>query len=192
MFAGSASWSVRQSIYEAFRCWVCRLIARNTLVRTCVLTLGVSTVSVLEAAHSVSLPPSTASSIMSDHAADHTEGDTHTEWNDAANSSVDPAQRAQIKTFCSVTGADADSALHVLEAHNWDMDRSVMFFLEGGVSAPRQNIPALAAPSAGYQAAAAPTDFIDLDADAHVPAEQTHHPAEAVSSAPPNDHEVRL
>lgn len=35
-----------------------------------------------------------------------------------------------IATFQSVTGADTATAQHVLEAHAWDLNRSVEFFLE--------------------------------------------------------------
>ncbi|KAL0025751.1 hypothetical protein WJX77_008951 [Trebouxia sp. C0004] len=122
---------------------------------------------------------------MSDHDDLGTEADMG--FNSAA-SSADPAQRAQIKTFCSVTGADADSAQHVLEAHNWDMDRSVMFFLEGGASAPRQNQPAPAAPAvprAAYHSAPEP---IDLDDEMSVPAQP--QPAHATGFAPPSEHEL--
>ncbi len=130
---------------------------------------------------------------MSDHAADDVGNDADMEWNDPTASSADPAQKAQIKMFCSVTGADANSALHVLEAHNWDMDRSVMFFLEGGASAPRQSRLANTATSAGVQAAQKP---IDLDNDDHddgvqAPAAQ-QLPEQAVGAAPPSDHEVVL
>ena len=123
---------------------------------------------------------------MSDHDDLGTEADM--EFNSAA-SSADPAQRAQIKTFCSVTGADADSALHVLEAHNWDMDRSVMFFLEGGASAPRQNQPAPAAPAAPRASFHSAQEPIDLDDEAPVPAQP--QPAHATGFAPPSEHEVR-
>lgn len=122
---------------------------------------------------------------MSDHDDLGTEADM--EFNSAA-SSADPAQRAQIKTFCSVTGADADSALHVLEAHNWDMDRSVMFFLEGGASAPRQNQPAPAAPAAPRASFHSAQEPIDLDDEAPVPAQP--QPAHATGFAPPSEHEL--
>ena len=36
----------------------------------------------------------------------------------------------QIATFQGVTGADVATAQHVLEAHAWDLNRSVEFFLE--------------------------------------------------------------
>lgn len=35
-----------------------------------------------------------------------------------------------LATFQSVTGADVATAQHVLEAHAWDLNRSVEFFLE--------------------------------------------------------------
>ena len=123
---------------------------------------------------------------MSDHEDLGTDADM--EFTSAA-SLADPAQRAQIKTFCSVTGADADSALHVLEAHNWDMDRSVMFFLEGGASAPRQNQPAPAAPAPPRAAFHSAQEPIDLDDEVSVPAQP--QPAHATGSAPPSEHEVR-
>ncbi len=37
-----------------------------------------------------------------------------------------------IQTFSSVTGADAVTAQHVLEAHAWDVNNGVEFFLEQG------------------------------------------------------------
>lgn len=123
---------------------------------------------------------------MSDHDDLGIEADM--EFNSAAPS-ADPAQRAQIKTFCSVTGADADSALHVLEAHNWDMDRSVMFFLEGGASAPRQNQPSPAAPAAPRAASHSAQEPIDLDDEVSEPAQT--QPAHATGFAPPSEHEVR-
>ena len=111
--------------------------------------------------------------------------DANLDWNETAVFSADPAQRAQIKTFCSVTGADADSALHVLEAHNWDMDRSVMFFLDGGTASSGQSGPSRA--SAAPSGAAATHEPINLDAEEPA-SEGQQHPSEA---APPNEHEVR-
>ena len=35
-----------------------------------------------------------------------------------------------IETFTSITGADAPTAQHVLEAHGWDLNRGIEFFLE--------------------------------------------------------------
>ena len=127
---------------------------------------------------------------MSDRGSEDLREGAGMEWNAPAASSADPAQRTQIKTFCSVTGADADSAVHVLEAHNWDMDRSVMFFLEGGAAAPRQNQPAPAAPAAS-RAAQVAQEPIDLDNEVHVSAVQQPH-AEAMGTAPPSEHEVSL
>jgi hypothetical protein len=39
-------------------------------------------------------------------------------------------QEGLIETFQSVTGADVATAQHVLEAHAWDLNRGVEFFLE--------------------------------------------------------------
>lgn len=39
-----------------------------------------------------------------------------------------------IGTFSSVTGADVVTAQHVLEAHAWDLNNSVEFFLEQGIN----------------------------------------------------------
>ena len=39
-----------------------------------------------------------------------------------------------IETFSSITGADAATAEHVLEAHAWDLNNSVNFFLEQGAA----------------------------------------------------------
>lgn len=125
--------------------------------------------------------------IMSDHV-DDAAGDPGAGWDVSTASSVDPAQREQINMFCSVTGADADSALHVLEAHNWDMDRSVMFFMESGGPAPHTSRPAstAAAPVSVQHTSEGATD---LD-EAPPPIEQ-QHPSEAVGIAPPYGHEVR-
>lgn len=41
-------------------------------------------------------------------------------------------QQELIGTFSSVTGADAITARHVLEAHAWDLNNGVEFFLEQG------------------------------------------------------------
>lgn len=105
----------------------------------------------------------------------------------ASRSVDDPARSGQVQTFCSVTGADADTAVHVLEAHNWDMDRSVMFFLEGG--APAQPTTA-AHPSVRveYQAAQAPI-VVDEDSPP-VASRQPAFPASAVASAPPSEQDV--
>ena len=125
---------------------------------------------------------------MSDHSDNDLRDIDDAQWNESAASSTDPAQRQHIKTFCSVTGADADSALHVLEAHNWDMDRSVMFFMEGGVPAPRQSNAAYPAtgPASRQQVTQAPI-AIDDDLSA---LETIARPAEATASAPPSQHEV--
>lgn len=128
---------------------------------------------------------------MSDHSAEHAGADADGGWNDSTASSADPAQRQQIKLFCSVTGADADSALHVLEAHNWDMDRSVMFFMEGGAPAPQQSRfgSTAVAPAPVQQAAA--EGPIDLDEDPPSAPFELPRPSEAVGTAPPNQHEVQ-
>lgn len=129
---------------------------------------------------------------MSDHSAEHAGADADAGWNDSTASSVDPAQRGQIKLFCSVTGADADSALHVLEAHNWDMDRSVMFFMEGGAPAPQQHsrfASTAVAPAPMQQTAA--EEPIDLDEDPPSAPFELPRPSEAVGTAPPNQHEVQ-
>ena len=129
---------------------------------------------------------------MSEHSIEHTGRDADG-WNDSTASSVDPAQTGQIKLFCSVTGADADSALHVLEAHNWDMDRSVMFFMEGGAPAPvppqSRLASTAAAPVPAQQVAA--EGPIDLDDDPPSAPLGPQHPSEAVGTAPPNQHEVQ-
>lgn len=128
---------------------------------------------------------------MSDHSAEHA-GDTDG-WNHSTASSVDPAQRGQIKLFCSVTGADADSALHVLEAHNWDMDRSVMFFMEGGAPAPAPPQSRLASTAAAHAPAQqiATEGPIELDDDPPSADVDSQRPSEAVGTAPPNQHEVQ-
>lgn len=129
---------------------------------------------------------------MSDRSAEHAGGDADG-WNDSTASSGDPAQRGQIKLFCSVTGADADSALHVLEAHNWDMDRSVMFFMEGGGLAPappQSRIASTAAAPIPAQQIAAEGP-IDLDDDPPSAPLGQQRPSEAIGTAPPNQHEVQ-
>ena len=128
---------------------------------------------------------------MSDHSAGNARGGADADWNDSTASSVDPAQRGQIKLFCSVTGADADSALHVLEAHNWDMDRSVMFFMEGGAPAPQQSRLASTTAASASVLQTAAEGPIDLDEDLPSAPVEPQRPSEAVGSAPPNQHEVR-
>ena len=126
---------------------------------------------------------------MSDHSAEHAGGDA----DESTAFSADPAHRGQIKLFCSVTGADADSALHVLEAHNWDMDRSVMFFMEGGGPAPappQSRIASTAAAPIPAQQIAAEGP-IDLDDDPPSAPLEPQRPSEAVGTAPPNQHEVQ-
>jgi hypothetical protein len=39
-----------------------------------------------------------------------------------------------VSTFIAVTGADDETAKHVLEAHAWDLNNSVEFFLEQGAN----------------------------------------------------------
>ena len=130
---------------------------------------------------------------MSDRARHDLDSDAAAGWGESATSSIEPGQQAQIKTFTSVTGADDETALHVLEAHNWDVDRSVMFFLEGGAPAQPQArpAPALAAPSAppapsGVHAA----NPIDLDNDAELNAPQHNQPAQTTGVGPPSQQEV--
>lgn len=41
-----------------------------------------------------------------------------------------------ISTFQSITGADEKTAEHVLEAHAWDLNRGVNFFMESANSIP--------------------------------------------------------
>lgn len=128
-------------------------------------------------------------SSMSDHAIEDLRGDQDTDWTSAA-SAVDSVQQDKIEMFCSVTGADADSAMRVLDAHNWDMDRSVVYFMEGGAPAvaQQQSRPphTAAAPGRSHQLA---EDPINLDDDLH-PLEP-QRPAEATGAAPPSQHEVR-
>lgn len=50
------------------------------------------------------------------------------------------AENDLVSLFSSVTGADAPTAQHVLEAHGWDLNNSVNFFLEqsgAAIPAPR-------------------------------------------------------
>ena len=134
---------------------------------------------------------------MSDRSRHDLDSDAAGGWGESATSSVEPGQQAKIKTFTSVTGADDDTALHVLEAHNWDVDRSVMFFLEGGPSAQPQprsvpapsGLPAASAPPApsAVRVADAP---IDLDDDPEQNASEHHQQAHASGAAPPSQQEV--
>ena len=41
-----------------------------------------------------------------------------------------------VDMFQSITGADAATAEHVLEAHAWDLTRGINFFMEGGTAVP--------------------------------------------------------
>ena len=47
-----------------------------------------------------------------------------------------------IATFQAITGADHETADHVLEAHGWDLNRGVNFYMESsgtGIPEPPQN-----------------------------------------------------
>lgn len=45
---------------------------------------------------------------------------------------------SEVDTFQAITGADRATAEHVLEAHGYDLNRSVNFFMESaGMSAAR-------------------------------------------------------
>jgi hypothetical protein len=47
---------------------------------------------------------------------------------------MDPEARdAAVAQFAAVTGADAATAAHVLDAHSWNADAAVAFFLDGGM-----------------------------------------------------------
>ena len=50
-------------------------------------------------------------------------------------------ENEDIETFTSITGADAPTARHVLEAHGWDLNRGIEFFLESS-NAPTARQPA--------------------------------------------------
>ena len=41
-----------------------------------------------------------------------------------------------VEMFQSITGADESTARHVLDAHSWDLNRGVSFFLEYGSGDP--------------------------------------------------------
>lgn len=46
-----------------------------------------------------------------------------------------------IATFQAITGADHETAEHVLEAHGWDLNRGVNFYMESsaaGIPEPTQ------------------------------------------------------
>eukprot|EP00884_Botryococcus_braunii_P004208 jgi/Botrbrau1/13789/Bobra.0056s0039.1 len=45
---------------------------------------------------------------------------------------MDPSRSQAVETFTSVTGADVETAEHVLDAHGWDLDRGVTYYLERG------------------------------------------------------------
>ena len=134
-------------------------------------------------------PPSSSLRQIDDMSYDGSaQGEDEATWDTSATRSLaDPAQGAQVETFCSVTGADADTAVHVLEAHHWDMDRSVMFFLEGGASA-QPSAPALPAVQPDYQAAQAPI-VVDDDSPP-VPSRQPAFAASVSESAPPSEQDV--
>ena len=65
-----------------------------------------------------------------------------------------------ICTFSGVTGADYATAQHVLEAHSWDLNNSVNFFLEQQAGA------ALPAPRAPQEH---PVPYVEDDEDEDVP-----------------------
>ena len=93
--------------------------------------------------------------------------------------------------FCSVTGADRDTAEHVLEAHSWDLNRSVEFFLEHGAAAHTSRQAVSAAPP-GSQAAQAPI-LVDDELPPHlVPAQDVALGTSSGPPAPSADHEVTL
>ena len=48
-----------------------------------------------------------------------------------------------VATFSAITGADAQTAEHTLEAFGWDLNRGVNFFLENGARMPLPSRPAL-------------------------------------------------
>ena len=48
-----------------------------------------------------------------------------------------------VATFSAITGADAQTAEHTLEAFAWDLNRGVNFFLENGARMPLPSRPAL-------------------------------------------------
>lgn len=45
---------------------------------------------------------------------------------------MDESKATAISTFTHVTGCDRETAERVLEAHGWDLDRGVEYFLEHG------------------------------------------------------------
>lgn len=120
----------------------------------------------------------------SDYGSAHGEDDAV--WDSSDARSLDPAQSGQVQTFCSVTGADADTAVYVLEAHSWDLDRSVMFFLEGGPPAQPSTVP-YPTVQPEYQAAQAP---IVVDEDS--PPLPSRQPPFAAPSAPLSHQTVSL
>lgn len=46
-----------------------------------------------------------------------------------------------VATFSAITGADAQTAEHTLEAFGWDLNRGVNFFLENGARMPLPSRP---------------------------------------------------
>lgn len=127
---------------------------------------------------------------MSEYGSAH--DDEESNWGSTATrSGADPAQAAQVQMFCSVTGADGDTAEHVLEAHGWDLNRSVEFFLENGAAAhpSRQAVPA--APP-GFQAAQTPIPVDDDSPPPLVSAEDVAFGTASAPSAPDTAHEVTL
>lgn len=65
-----------------------------------------------------------------------------------------------ISTFEAITGADHETAEHVLEAHGWDLNRGVNFFMESSAAGiaepPKQRARTPEPPASGM------TDFISM------------------------------
>lgn len=56
--------------------------------------------------------------------------------------SVEEANK--VTQFCELCGSDRETAEHVLDAHSWDLDRSIGFFMDQGGILPsdvQQHIP---------------------------------------------------
>ena len=56
--------------------------------------------------------------------------------------SVDEANK--VTQFCELCGSDRETAEHVLDAHSWDLDRSIGFFMDHGGTLPsgvQQHVP---------------------------------------------------
>lgn len=50
----------------------------------------------------------------------------------------------KVTQFCELCGSDRETAEHVLDAHSWDLDRSIGFFMDHGGTLPsdvQQHIP---------------------------------------------------